>query len=715
VARPVFSPSWHNVSELRPRLLPHARFHRHNYRGEIWHVVHDTTSGRYHRMSPGAYALVRRMDGRETVQALWDQACAVGGGDLPTQNEVVELLAQLHAHDLLHCDTTPDAARVFERFRKQRFARWKQRLGNPLGLRFPLVDPDAFLSRYMRACAWLFSYRGALLWLAVVVPAAALAAQHWPELSGNLSDRLLAAQNLVLIGLLFVPVKVLHELGHAFATKRWGGAVPEMGVMLLVFAPVPYVDSSAASAFRDKYHRAVVGAAGVLVELFLAAIAMYVWLLVEPGMLRAAAFNVMLIAGISTVLVNGNPLLRFDGYYVFADLLEMPNLAQRGTRYWTWLCDRYLFGAREMEAPAESAAEKRWLLPYTVASWLYRAAITVSIVLFVATKFFFFGVLIALWGALQFLVMPVYKSVKHIRTSPGLQRHRPRAVRLSLALVAGAVLAVCALPMPLRTQAQGVVWLPDSSLVRAGTDGVVERWLVEPGAAVDRETPLLLMSDPELDAQLEDARARVAEFQARYAAEQFAKPGSAEVILEKLEQERRALRRVEERHAELIVQSAAGGMLVAPQHLDIIGQRFRKGALLGYLLDRDRLTARVVVTQRDIDLVRTKLRAVRLRLAENPRRTFPATVLREVPGGVDELPSLALTPAGGGEIPVDPQESSGVKSLERVFVFDVELPRDALPDTFGSRVYVRFEHAYEPLATQWYRRLRQLFLSRFDV
>lgn len=715
MARSVFSPSWHNVSELRPRLLPHARFHRHSYRGELWHVVHDTTSGRYHRLSPGAYGLVRRMDGRQTVQVLWDQACAAGNVDLPTQNEIVELLSQLHAHDLLHCDVTPDAARVFERFRKQRFARWKQRLGNPLGLRFPLVDPDAFLSRNVPSFAWLFSYRGALLWLAVVVPAAALALRHWAELSSNLSDRLLSAQNLVLLGLLFVPVKILHELGHAFATKRWGGAVPEMGVMLLVFAPVPYVDSSSASAFRDKYRRAAVGAAGVLVELFLAALAMYVWVLAEPGTLRAAAFNVMLIAGISTVIVNGNPLLRFDGYYVLADLIEIPNLAQRGTRYWTWLCDRYLFGAREVEAPVESAAEKRWLLPYTVASWTYRAIITASIVVFVATKFFFFGVLIALWGALQFLVMPVYKSIKHIRTSPSLQRHRSRAVRVSSALVAAAVLVIVTVPLPLRTQAQGVVWLPDSSLVRAGADGIVERWLVEPGSTVDRETPLLLMSDLELDAQLADARARVAEFQARYAAERFTHPGSAEVILEKLAQEERALRRIEQRHADLIVQSAAAGVLVAPQHLDMVGQRFRKGALLGYLLDRDRLTARVVVTQRDIDLVRTKLHAVRLRFAENPARTFPAAVLREVPSGVDELPSQALTPAGGGEIPVDPQDSSGVKSLDRVFVFDVELPSDALPDTFGSRVYVRFEHAYEPLAKQWYRRVRQLFLSRFDV
>src|SRR5262249_46579644 len=149
------------------------------------------TSGKYHRMSPGAYALARRMDGRQTVQQLWDHACKTAGEEIPTQNEVVDLLSQLHASDLLHCDVTPDAAQLLERHRKQRFAKWKQRLGNPLSMRIPLVEPDAFLTRHVGAIRWIFGAPGALLWLLVVLPAAVLAAVHFNELTGNLSDRLL--------------------------------------------------------------------------------------------------------------------------------------------------------------------------------------------------------------------------------------------------------------------------------------------------------------------------------------------------------------------------------------------------------------------------------------------------------------------------------------------------------------------------------------------
>lgn len=335
--RSFFSSSWHNVAELKPRLLPHARIYRHVYRGEPWFVVQDPTAGRYHRVSPGAYALLTRMDGVRSVQSLWDAAIKQGIEYIPTQDEIVDLLMQLYTNDLLHCDVTPDAAELFERYRKRRRMKWKQWLLNPLSVKIPLIDPDAFLTHWVDRLAWLFSTRGALLWIVVVFPALLLAAQHWTELTDNLSDRVLAATNLIALALLFPIIKTLHELGHGFATKVWGGTVHEMGLMFLVFAPVPYVEASAASAFPSKYRRAVVGAAGILVEIFIAALAMYVWVLVEPGMVRSLLFNIMLIAGISTVIVNGNPLLRFDGYFVFIDLIEMPNLAQRGQQYLRYL------------------------------------------------------------------------------------------------------------------------------------------------------------------------------------------------------------------------------------------------------------------------------------------------------------------------------------------------------------------------------------------
>ena len=106
-------------------------------------------------------------------------------------------------------------------------------------------------------------------------------------------------------------MKALHELGHSYAVKRWGGEVHEIGIMFLVFMPVPYVDASESAGFQSKWQRAFVGAAGILVEIFLASLALFIWLNAEEGLVRAFAFNVMLIGGVSTLFFNGNPLLRF--------------------------------------------------------------------------------------------------------------------------------------------------------------------------------------------------------------------------------------------------------------------------------------------------------------------------------------------------------------------------------------------------------------------
>ena len=715
MGRSVFSQSWHNAAKLRPRLLPHSRIFPHTYRGKRWFILQDSTGGKYHRLSPGAYALVGRMDGVLSMQELWDDACRTGGDAIPTQDEMVELLMQLHSNDLLHCDVTPDTAELFERYKKRKNLKWKQWLMQPTSLKIPLIDPEAFLARWAHRFSWLFSPRGAILWLAVVLPSILLAGEHWNELTLNLSDQVLSTGNLLVLALVYPVVKAIHELGHGFATKVWGGSVHEMGLMFLVFMPLPYVDASAASAFRSKQRRMIVGAAGMLAEVFLAAIAMYVWVLVEPGVVRAIAFNVMLIAGVSTVIVNGNPLLRYDGYFILADLIEMPNLGQRGQKYLTYLSDRYLFGAKEIEAPDETLPEKRWLAGYTVTAWFYRIFVMLSIILFIASEFFIFGVILALWAAFGMVVMPLWKAGKHVLESPTLHRYRARAVKVIFSTVLLVLLFGLFVPMPLRTQTEGIVWLPDQALVRAGVNGTVQAWLVEPGTLVEKGTALLMMEDPLLLTELAVARAKGAEAQARYNVEHFVNPVQSDLLLQQLEYERKSLERVSERYQKLVIYSETRGVLTVTKSQDMAGQYFKKGELLGYLMDREQLIARVAVAQENIDLVRNRFSSVALRYADSIPDDYQVKVLRETPSGLSELPSAALSQNGGGHIPIDPNDSKGLKTLERVFFVDLSLPAHAIPAAFGGRVYVRFDHLSEPLLRQFYRRVRQLFLSRFHV
>ena len=236
----LFSPSWYRVAELKPRIRAHTVIHRHAYRGQIWFVLQDQAAGRSHRFTPAAHHFIGLMDGNRTVQEIWDAAGKQLGDAAPTQEEVIRLLGQLHSADALLCDVPPDSQEVFRRHQRHTRMEWKRRLWTPLALRFPLWDPDRFLDRTLPYAGWLFGWIGVLLWLGVVGTGAVLTATHWTELTKDVVDRLFAPHNLLLLWLVYPFVKALHELGHAYVTKKFGGEVHEIGVMLLVLTPVPY-------------------------------------------------------------------------------------------------------------------------------------------------------------------------------------------------------------------------------------------------------------------------------------------------------------------------------------------------------------------------------------------------------------------------------------------------------------------------------------------
>ena len=715
MAGALLSSWWYRVAERKPRLRRHARLHRHRYRGEVWYLLQDAASSRVHRFTPAARLVISLMDGTRSVSELWQIANRHLGDDAPSQDELIELLGQLHGADLLESDVVPDAAELFARSEREERARYLRSFGNPMAIRLPLWDPESFLERFEGLVKLVWSRWGFLLWLAVVLPAAFLVSPHWPELSHNFSDRVLAVDNLVVLYLAFPVIKLLHELGHAAATKAGGGEVHDLGVILLVLLPVPYVDASAATVFKSKYRRAVVGAAGVAVELFVAALAFYLWLLVEPGLVRAILFNIMLIASVSSLLFNGNPLLRYDAYYVLADLIEMPNLAARSTRYWRHLLERYLLGVRDGDPFDASAGEKAWFLFYGFASTIYRIVVTIVIALFIATRFFVIGVVLAIWAVVAMAVVPLVRAVLHLVNTPRLRKRRSTAIAAVLGLVGAAAVILLFLPVPYHSHAEGVLWLPEQAIVRAGANGFAGAFLAQPGAAVGKGDVLIECVDPGLEAQRRRSMSKVAELEAEYAANFPTDRSKAQIAFDKLQSERANLSMIRSHLTELTVRAAQDGVFVVPQTADMQGRFYRKGEQMAYVVSDAQPIVRVVVPQDSVDYVRSATDSVRIRLVDRPGSEYAAKLLREVPAGVDLLPSSALAIEGGGEIATDPRETKGPKALERMFQFDLGFVDGPRIDYFGQRVFVRFEHHREPLMVQWYRSVRLLFMSSFNV
>lgn len=711
----LFSPSWYRVAGLKPRIRSHARIHRHAYRGKIWFVLQDQAAGRSHRFSPAAHHFIGLMDGERTVQQIWEATSLHLGDAAPAQEEVIRLLGQLHSADALLCDVPPDSMEVFRRHQRHERMQWRQRLWTPLALRFPLIDPDRFLERTMPLVRPLFGWSGLLLWLAVVGTGFVLAVSHWTDLTENVVDRVLAPQNLLLLWLVYPAVKALHELGHAYATKRWGGEVHEIGIMLLVLVPVPYVDASASWGFRNKHQRMVVGAAGIAVELFLGSLALFVWLSVEAGAVRAVAYNVMLISGISTLLFNGNPLLRFDGYYVLSDAIEIPNLGTRANKYLGYLFQRHLCAVKDADNPAETPGERVWMVFYGIAAIIYRLFIMFVIITFIAGKFFVIGVLLAIWALATQIVVPFSKSLSHLATSPALRRQRGRVMGTS-ALVALAVFGLLFVaPAPSWTRAEGVVWVPEEAQVRAGTEGFVERLLAPADSSVVRGQPLIEAQDPFLLTRVALLKAQLQELTAQYDALVLEDRVQAAMVREEMASVSANLQRAREREAELVIRSPADGRFVAPNAADLPGRFLTKGQLVAYVVEPKALMARVAVGQNDIAQVRERTRGVEVMLAAWGAEPVAARINREVPGASQQLPTAALGSAGGGPFAIDPRDSKGITALGRVFQLELALPDVVRSPYLGARVYVRFDHGFEPIGFQIYRVLRQLFLRQFDV
>jgi putative peptide zinc metalloprotease protein len=709
----LYSPSWYRVAELMPRLRGHVRIRRHHYRGELWYVLEDRVSRRLHRFNPAAHYVIGLIDGRRTVQEIWHSAVRRFGDDAPTQDELIRLLGQLHAADVLQADAPPDVAELLRRAATARRRSWMQKYLSPFSIRIPLLDPDRFLERWWPVYRPLFTWGGALLWLAVVATALALAGTHWHELTENLSDRLLAPRNLLILALVFPVVKVLHEFGHACATRAWGGEVHDMGLMLLVFMPIPYVDASASGAFPEARRRAVVGAAGMMVETFLAAIALFFWLEAEPGAARAVLYDVMLIAGVSTVVFNGNPLLRFDGYYILCDLLQMPNLRQRGQQYLLHFVERRLFGVRSAEFDA-SERERGWLALFTVASFIYRLLVMFAIALFVASEYFVVGVVLALWVAASSILWPVAKALGYLASHPRLQRRRQRAIAVSAAATAALLIFLFAAPLPLWTHAEGVTWAPDEAMLNARTDGFVRRVLAAPGSYVRRGRPLIETEDPQLTPRIRSLEAQLRLLEVRSQAELQQDKVKREITLEEMKSVRAELSLTRERARELLIVSDSDGLFAIDSVQDLPDRYLRKGQQVGFVVHPTLARVRVIVSQDDVDLVRARSERVRVKLAGHSGDTNEARLLREVPAASSRLPNLALSTIGGGRVPVDPRQADTPVALQGWFEFELELIGERTR-SLGERVYVRFEHGYEPLAWRWLRAGRQLFMKRFAV
>ncbi|MCP5143380.1 MAG: hypothetical protein H6978_00995 [Gammaproteobacteria bacterium] len=705
------------LQRARPQLHAHVTVHPINYRSERWYVLRNTATMQTLRLNRDAYEILARFDGETSVA---EMALAMGQGSSDENTaleEITLVIYQLAAsHYLVTEKLPPDFISTLKRRAAQNKTNaWRQQALNVTAVKLRLINPDRLLTSLKPIGRWLISPVNAVIWGIFMVVSVARAIAHLDDIGAALTPGILAPSHLVAMAIVYIAIKLCHELGHGLLTKVWGGEVREAGILLLWLLPVPYVDGSAANIMPDRRKRAAIAAAGVVVELTLAAIALHVWLSVSAGLVQDIAFNVMVIGGFSALLVNGNPLLKFDGYYVLEDLVELPNLATRAQRFYLYLVQRYLFGNIGAVNPASEPGERKWFAIYAPLAFIYRCMVLTGIAVAFAAKYLAAGVAVAALAVVSQFVLPVVKGIRYLAGLNATVPFRQRAYLASAAAGLMVALLLGVAPMPAVTSAEGVVATPQQGTLYTQAAGFVDALLTEPDSWVQAGQPLLKLRNPEFEAEVRKLQARRTELEiARHEALRITAAEAARRadLLTALNAE---LAAAKARVAGLTVVSPVAGRFIPTDPNVLLNRFLPQGAIAGYVVASDARVVRAVVTQEEIGQIRRGVISAHVRLAQSISTEFTTSKIYEVPGGGTELPSAALGIAGGGRLPIVADDETGRRTPTPVFTVEVPLPAGAAGPTVGQRAYVRFDHSWEPLAFQISRSMQQLLLRRLRV
>ena len=759
---PQRSAQWFRLADLRPQLHSAVRHDRMVVRGQVWQTLVAADGRRSFRLNAAAWSAVARCDGQHTVQQLWAAAQAEHGSNAPTQDGWLQMLSQLHTAGLLSFDRRPDfgdaaaassglawasagvapqpqqphqSQQPQQPQQRQHLLAWRVSLGNPDALLARLAGP----AQVAGGAPSMLTRLGLLMWLLLMAWAAVTALLHAGELARQLRPLMSAPSNWGLAWLAYPLMKLLHEGAHGWVARRCGAVVADWGVTWLMFMPVPYVDASAASALPRRRQRLAVSAAGIAMELSLAALACIVALNVQAGAVRDGALLVFYLALGSSLLVNANPLLRFDGYHMLCDAFGLPNLALRSHRHWLQLGQRHLLRSPERQAAATAPGEAPWLWLYAPAALVMRWLVAAAVVLWLGSWSQPLGQLALALFAWTLLLAPALRLLRWLHREGGrlmlqagrggqfaraapagwLSRAAPdgllsrAAPAVPLALLAAAALAVAFWPLPVSSVAQGVLWLPEHALVRAQTSGFVTDVWVADGQTVQAGDPVLTLRAPALQAEAERLQGRLLHLQAEQEGALRTDAAAAAAAAHALQAAQAEWAQTQQRLQRLTVRAQAAGLIAISHSADLPGRYVQRGQLLAHVITGQAGIVKLALAQDQAARLPAQAGLVQVLAADDSSTPRVGRWLGAATGALAQLPSAALGSRSGGRIGVDVADPAGLRPLQAVVLGEVQLQGGAASH-IGQRVLVRFEQGHAPLLVQAARAGQQLLLRHFN-
>lgn len=686
-----------DLPQARLHVRPEITFRFEDFRGTPNCIIDDPTTGKFYRTGEREYHFIRLLDGSRTVGEAVSMLATKAKEDALNDVEAAGVIRWLIENDLV---TTPEASRadlLFEKAGEKQKHKFRQ-FTNILFMKIPLFNPDRWVKQLEAPFHRWWGVPFFILWCCVIT-AGLLAVGLNNEKIVESSRGIIAPDNWFWLGATWLALKVLHELGHAISCRFHGGNVPEFGVFLVLFAPLTYVDATASWRFSNKWKRMSVGAAGIYTELFLGATAAIIWANTDQGTLNYVCFNIMVLTTVISFLFNANPLMRFDGYYLLSDFVEIPNLYGRSTHSLLVFCRKYLIGIDKLELPDMTDRTEWILLIYGIASFFWRIFIIVTL-LIGATILLPEGIgfLLVCVSLLWWIYLPTVKFINYLRKGnsaeiPDSQVYGPRFGGIALG-----ALIIAFLPFHATLTAPAISEFGDTEYIRVECAGFIKKIYVREGATVRKGDLLVKIENPEEQIRLRKLQAKLkqAESSAQMKLSQFDVVGS-QIEMAKVQALQSQVKELKAFVDTLIMRSPINGK-VSGRNFDLLEGTYQKtGTELMAIGNPTSHEVRIAVTENDqpfFSLHQGKPVKVKVFGRGNVMR---GTLKRVDARATREVLHPALTALGGGPLsvqPIDTTQNDSNASYQLIsphFEAIVKIdPSEAVNLRSGERAYVKF-------------------------
>jgi putative peptide zinc metalloprotease protein len=713
------------------------------YEGRTFFVVKDPVSLRYYRFKEQEHFLLQLMDGGHTL----DDAQKAFETRFPPERLKLEDLEQF-GQQLLNAglvqNESPHAGKVlFDNRQKKRRLEMFQTFSNILYIKIPVFDPEKILKKMLPWLWWMFTITFLLASVSVMLSALFLVLSHFDTFYSRLPSyqEFFSFKNVIYLWAALGVVKVIHEFGHGLSCKAFGGEVHEMGFLLLCFSPAMYCNVSDAWTLPNKWQRIIISAAGIYVELMIAAFATFVWWNTPSWpFVNHLSLSLMVVCSVSTVVFNGNPLMRYDGYYVLADWLEIPNLRDRANRYIQNLAMEYGLGIETQPEPYMDLWRRVLFITFAVVSYLYRWVVTFVILKFMASflrpyKLEVISNMLALAALASMIGWPLYRLLKNVHKRGRLPDMKTGRVTLSAAAVVLGLCALFFLPMPVtRVRSHGVVQINpnDIAQVHIRVPGILEKILVQEGQHVKKNHVLAVFSSRELDLRRDEALALIETkkkivdlYEPLINRENDARQRAAlQEQRSKAENERKQaeniLNQVNEELKQLELRAPRDGVVIGSPQKEEVGKRWEKDdkTLFCSIGDKGKLRVLLPVNSFENDLVRENLgkRKLRreplvatIRVQGREYHTWTGVVVDVPESEAKEIP-LPLSNKGGGPLAVRPSNNPNqLVPQEQVFLLGIDIVGSDDTIAIGTMAHVKIHCDYRSCAWWIWRAITSAF------